>query len=162
MTLPSLSHPCPKNEKPGDRLPVPWLSHAHSAHAQATRRLRRSPKRVPPIPTRRLRDVEGHCSGRPDERDLRDARDDFTAPARPSSSLGPGSATSRPFRPNVLTRLSTVNAIPTLFLDITTPFPVRSVSLCGQCPKSPCSEDLRTKSQQFPGFCLRTWKDGLI
>ena len=31
-------------------------------------------------------DVEGHCSGRPDERDLRDARDDFIDLARPSSS----------------------------------------------------------------------------
>ena len=108
MTLPSLHRPRPKNEEPGDRLPAPWLSHAHSALARATRRLRRNPKRVPPIPTRRLRDVEGHCSGRPDERDLRDARDDFIDLARPSSfprtRLGSQSSlkSGSPLRPDVL------------------------------------------------------------
>ena len=100
--------PSPPSEKRRAREPAPWLSHAHSALARATRRLRRGPKRVPPILSRRLRDVEGHCSGRPDERDLRDARDDFTAPAHPSSSLGPGSKTKpslksgSPLRPDVL------------------------------------------------------------
>ncbi len=64
----------PPSEKRRTREPAPGplALYSQSTLTQAARRLRRNPKRAPPIPTRRLGDNEGHCSGRPDERDLRE------------------------------------------------------------------------------------------